>query len=72
MGNSARQQEENLFFYFKSFYKRMCVCMCVVYSVCICAGLGCSDKELGCGTEWPMVIDKGGDVGYRSVRTTKE
>ena len=46
--------------------------MCVVYSVCICAGLGCSDKELGCGTEWPMVIDKGGDVGYRSVRTTKE
>ena len=32
MGNSARQQEENLFFYFKSFYKRVCVCVCV----CVC------------------------------------
>ena len=46
--------------------------MCVVYSVCICAGLGCSEEELGCGTEQPMVIDKGRNVGYRSVRMTKE
>ena len=34
MGNPARQQEENLFFYFKSFYKRICVCVCVC--VCVC------------------------------------
>lgn len=46
--------------------------MFVVCSICMCVGLGCSEAELGYGTEWPMVIDKGGDVGYRSVRTAKE